>query len=1066
MSMTIESLRKAYDAFSCKVTLEISIDPVRLFKHHDPEMRKHILDRAYIEEQFRRGLFRSPFGEDHILAESERQLESADEEVFVFLSNAEKFIINNEKAITADDNEMVQDIQKKLKILKEDKAKNENYTKINENHTKLLEKLARLQINGVGGTNSSASLELYMESDNKKERELKSLKEKIGETLKQYQVLEKHKQALEHQKHLVEQQMKNLHAALETAKAEIDKQIRQKVAIQEAKEYAEAELMDYNDLKNKFQQLLVERNRLESQSKALERQKEDVTKQKDGAVKRLNDAESLIRKSDELQKRVELTEQNCAIILRQKDEAYKQLDQARIKMSEADRKRASAEEGASRMSERMQLMQEELKTLREERQKNPKLIEELQKQLEIERKEKEELQRQKAELQLRSEKQAAKLKQFMQLLTQCDNDNLFGNTGGNIPEKVSTSLPQIKFEIVPKDAPLAVVPKTNQALLPLYQQQNQQQSASKLDVMPAVSTPIKAKDILFHNYNGAKEFDAWEEAKEVRDQTLIRLLNNENNDKQTLKDMEKRISNNGTKPYIKLLGPTVIYLMSLFNSLKNNSNVSTLEICNIDLQLVEINLLIDALNNNKTITTLKFKKVRCLISKDVEDAAVKVLIEGILNNRNITSLSFEFCDFDGKHVEMIVNTLKNNTTLEILNLNGNAIKNEDFTEFCNYFKSNDRNASLRTLILSQNKIEVNEEFFNNTIKPTILPNSRWTQLRNLDIHIVDYRLNLKIGEQLQQAIEQSKPLAPPQKSLQVETKTEPKPEELEKQIKTSKGVILLDNYHLKNVEKKIKQEIKENGDIDELDNNDQNKTAFNFKGASLDAAEYKQLLEDVSKSKTKPYIAFSGNTALQIDQLIGRLWNNKSILILEFSNMKITVKDLEDLRKALQNNNTLQTLILKNIDLNKESIHRIFQIISDNPSLTRLDLIGSSTKIKPEEFKEWNFGYQLRAALSSNSNLRELNITGMDFGKKEELLGLKEFINFDENCSLEVFSLADNNIDLSECAKEVSNSWYSKGPFWTRLKCFNLKGNKNSGEFEYYIKQNIETRQSNSYSGP
>ena len=112
-------------------------------------------------------------------------------------------------------------------------------------------------------------------------------------------------------------------------------------------------------------------------------------------------------------------------------------------------------------------------------------------------------------------------------------------------------------------------------------------------------------------------------------------------------------------------------LINIFTMIKNNIiNIKMLTLRQCSIRHTEIEILVDALTTNTTITTLE------ITGCDIHDIGAHAIGTMLMTNTTITSLSIRFDDITGEGIHTIATMLTTNTTITQLDLMHNNLRNE------------------------------------------------------------------------------------------------------------------------------------------------------------------------------------------------------------------------------------------------------------------------------------------------------------------------------------------------------------------------------------------------------
>lgn len=712
MSITIEQMREGHKKYCCQLNLELCMDPVRLI-NHPKNQKEFILDRKFILESLEKSKNICPFT-SITLNEEQRKLESADLEILIFMLAAEKLIKQIEKNFIDEDKQIAEEITQYLEKVRNNKEK-ADYLKQAEN---ILQKIVKdekinlslpvmtnlMSLGVVKNTERQQAFIREIESKNTSEMiDLNTKFNKLRETDEKLQL-----------------ELKNAHAEIKRAQEERDKAIiAQKNLVQAERDKAQKII---NDSKEQNEIDLAIRNSLQSENETLSKQLEQIKKERDEARKQSQEAQKESQRAQT-----------------QRLEALKLLDTTKAERDQAQIGRSNAEAAAESLN--LTLRKSHLKMKSEydnaqltiselqaqlnglEYKKAQETIVDLKKQLDIEKKKNFDLAAEKEKSDLLITHQTKKLAELWQLKT------VFSQTFEDIMKKtpmLGNISSERKLESDNKAQALQSSPILNQ-----YTQTNN--NGQKLGVFNSPSKNIQIEDSSIVIYDTQKNGEELKQEIDASNQTVVAFTNFKSSDEKKLAEIEGKVLGNITQPHLKLSGETAVYFTNVFNHLKNNTSVMTLEISGMNLASNELVTLKEMFKTNRTIKTLKFSNIK--------DFRMDDFLEIISMNSNLTTLSLTNHRPNPENIEKLCDALKRNSTLQCLDLSNNKIEYNGAEKLFKFLSLNTESA-LHTINLSNNDINLNS-----VQMPNFGPNCLLKKLKRLDLN------GNRVSEQFKQDLE-------------------------------------------------------------------------------------------------------------------------------------------------------------------------------------------------------------------------------------------------------------------------------------------------------------------------
>ena len=396
---------------------------------------------------------------------------------------------------------------------------------------------------------------------------------------------------------------------------------------------------------------------------------------------------------------------------------------------------------------------------------------------------------------------------------------------------------------------------------------------------------------------------------------------------------------------------------NLTSVIKNNSNLEQLYLANNDLR-TSSTLILQALKENSELKTLN------LNSNNMTGKAAEDLASVIKSNSNLEQLGLANNDLEASSI-LILQALKENSKLKVLNLNSNNMTGEAVEDLASVIKNN---SNLERLHLGSNDLKTSSVLILQALR-----NICRLQVLDLD----DNYMTGEIGKDLARAINNNSNLQQ----------------------------LYLANYDLKTSSILVLQALKENSKLKILNLNNNNMT-----GKAVED------LASVIKNNSNLEQLYLANNDLRTSSILilQALKENSKLKILNLNNNNMTGKAAEDLVSVIKNNSNLEQLHLGSNDLKTSSL-LILQALKENSKLELLDLNSNNMTGEAAE--------DLASVIKSNPHLQQLDLANNDLKTSLNLVlqALKE------NSRLTVLDLNSNNMtriaaaDLASVIKNNSN---------------------------------------------
>ena len=454
----------------------------------------------------------------------------------------------------------------------------------------------------------------------------------------------------------------------------------------------------------------------------------------------------------------------------------------------------------------------------------------------------------------------------------------------------------------------------------------------------------------------------------------------------------------------------------LANVIKNNSGLEELHLYNNDLRSSAI-VILQALKENSQLKALN------LNGNNMTGQVAEDLANVIKNNSGLEGLHLYNNDLRSS-ATVILQALKENSQLKVLNLNGNNMTGQVAEELANVIKNNSgleelylynndlrssatvilqalkENSQLKALNLGGNNMtgQVAEELAN------VIKNN--SGLEELYLYNNDLRSSATVILQALKENSQLKAL-----NLNGNNMTGQVAEDLANVIKNNSGLeeLYLFNNDLRSSATVILQALKENSQLKVLDLNDNNMTG--------------QVAEDLANviknnSGLEELYLFNNDLRSSATVILQALKENSQLKVLNLNINNMTGQVAEELANVIKNNSGLEELHLSNNDL-RSSATVILQALKENSQLKVLNL--SSNKMTGQVAEV------LANVIKKNSRLEELYLYNNDLRSSATVIlqALKE------NCKLKILSMS--NDFLTEATTFESASVIKRNPLITEI---------------------------------
>ena len=436
----------------------------------------------------------------------------------------------------------------------------------------------------------------------------------------------------------------------------------------------------------------------------------------------------------------------------------------------------------------------------------------------------------------------------------------------------------------------------------------------------------------------------------------------------------------------------------LASVIKNNSNLEQIGLANNDLGTSSI-LILQALKENSKLQLLD------LNGNNITGEAAEDLASVIKNNSNLEQLGLANNDLKTSSI-LVLQALKENSKVKVLDLNSNNMTGKAAEDLASVIRNN---SNLEQLHLANNNLKTSSILILQTLKEICR------------VTVLDLNGNNMTGEAA---------------------------ENLASVIKSNCN---LERLHLANNELRISlililQALKENSKLQLLDLNDNNMTE--------QAAE--DLASVIKNNSDLEQIGLANNDLKTSSVLILRaLKENSKLKALDLNGNNMTGEAAEDLASVIKNNYHLEQLHLANNDLRTSSI-LILQAIKENSKLKALNLNGNKMTGEVTE--------DLASVIKNNSDLEQIGLANNDL-KTSSVLILRAL---KENSKLKALDLNGNNMTgeaAEDLASVIKNNYHLEQLHLanndlrtssililqaikenSKLKALNLNGNKMTGE--------------------
>ena len=515
----------------------------------------------------------------------------------------------------------------------------------------------------------------------------------------------------------------------------------------------------------------------------------------------------------------------------------------------------------------------------------------------------------------------------------------------------------------------------------------------------------------------------------LKENSKLQILNLDSNNitGEVAEDLANVIKSNSHLEQLGLgnnnLGPSVIIILQ---ALKENSKLQILNLANNNMTGEVAEDLANVIKSNSRLEQLG-------LGNNNLGPSVIVILKALKENSKLQILNLDYNNMTGEVAEDLTSVIKSNSHLKRLGLGNNNLGPFAFV----VLQALKENSKLQILNLDCNNMtgEVAEDLAN-----VIKSNSHLKQLR-LD--------NNNLGPSaivILQALKESSKL----KILDLDNNkmTAEVAEDLANVIKNNLDLeeLYLSNNSLGPSAIMILQALKEN---------------FNLQIMNLDynnmTGELAEDLANVIKSNSYLEQLGLGNNNLGPSAIVilQALKENSKLKILDLDNNKMTAEVAEDLANVIKNNLDLEELYLSNNSLGSSAIV-ILQALKENSKLQILSLTNNNMTGEVAE----ELGYVIK----NNLNLEELYLSNNSLGSSAivTLQALKE------NSNLQVLNLDHNNMtrvvaeDLANVIKSTSHldrlglGNYNLGPSAivilqalkenSKLQILNLNNNNMTGE--------------------
>ena len=362
-----------------------------------------------------------------------------------------------------------------------------------------------------------------------------------------------------------------------------------------------------------------------------------------------------------------------------------------------------------------------------------------------------------------------------------------------------------------------------------------------------------------------------------------------------------------------------------------------------------------------------------------------VVLEALTQSSQLKSLDLSGNDMTGEIAESLASVIKNNSSLEELNLSDNDLKSSAVI----ILQALTKISHLNVLDLSRNNMtgEVAEDLAN------VIKNN--AGLRHLGL--AGNNLKSKVLIVLQALTENSQLVI---LSLSINNMKGEVAEDLANVIKNNAGLrhLSLAGNYLKSKALIILQALTENSQLVVLD----------LSGNNMNGEVVEHLANVIKNNSGLQHLGLADNNInSKAVAVLQALKNNSQLVTLDLRRSGITGEVAEDLAQVIQNNSDLKELVLSSNDL-KSSGAIVLQALARSSQLTSLDLSGNNmTEVVAED---------LANVIKNNAGLRHLSLAG-NYLKSKALIILQALT---ENSQLVVLDLSGNNMN-GEVVEHLAN---------------------------------------------
>ena len=457
------------------------------------------------------------------------------------------------------------------------------------------------------------------------------------------------------------------------------------------------------------------------------------------------------------------------------------------------------------------------------------------------------------------------------------------------------------------------------------------------------------------------------------------ILDGNNMTREIVEDLANVIKNNSYLQQLGLennnLGPSATVILQ---ALKENSQLKVLNLNSNNMTGQVAEDLANVIKNNSGLEELH------LYENDLKSSAT-VILQALKENYQLKVLNLNSNNMTGQVAEDLANAIKNNTSLEKLYLSQNDLRSSA-TVILQALKEN---SQLKVLNLNSNNMtgQVAEDLAN-AIKNN-------TNLEELYLSQNDLRSSATVILQALKENSQLKVL-----NLNSNNMTGQVAEDLANVIKNNSYLqqLGLENNNLGPSATVILQALKENSQLKVLNLNSNNMTG--------------QVAEDLANviknnSGLEELHLYKNDLKSSATVILQALKENYQLKVLTLNNNNMTGQVAEDLANAIKNNTSLEKLYLSQNDL-RSSATVILQALKENSQLKRLHLNNNNMTGKVAE--------DLANVVKNNCNLEQLCLENNNIGPSATVIlqALKE------NSQLKVLNLGGNNM-TGQVAEDLAN---------------------------------------------